>query len=513
MKHSISVIAALALALCVLPQVASAGVPEMIHYQGHLTDSGGSPLDTVISMTFTIYDDSVSGTVWWTQTKSGVVVDNGLFNVLLGSPNAIVDTVFTGPNRWLGIQIGSDPEISPRTRLVTVPYAYRVATVDGAGGGDVFGNIHLHSALVVGNLDQSSPGLLEVTDGSETFMVADGSTRRMGIGMVDPNAQFHVETTDYLFSGSFTGFYPSNSAKVVKAEYLGEAAYDAVAVYGRSAPQDCYGFGGYFQGGRMGVVGEVSPEGDGFYVGVRGGVQGGSGTNDGLYGSAGGSGVNYGAVGEAQDSGATVNYGVYGWADGSEQRYAVYGDAGGDTYPFAGYFRGNVEITGTLAKGGGGFKIDHPLDPANKYLYHSFVESPDMKNVYDGVVTLDGRGEAGVELPKYFDALNEDFRYQLTAIGAPGPDLYIAEKISNNRFRIAGGRPGMEVSWQVTGIRKDRFAQANRIQVEIDKPAKERGTYLHPGAQGLGQEFGVHYQQQRKMRESLAKAKEKGLKK
>ena len=100
---------------------ATAGVPHMIFYQGHLTDAGGTPLDTAINMTFTIYDDSTGGTVWWTETQMGVVVSNGLFNVLLGSVNAIIDTLFAGNSRWLGIQIASDPEIVPRTRLVTVP--------------------------------------------------------------------------------------------------------------------------------------------------------------------------------------------------------------------------------------------------------------------------------------------------------------------------------------------------------------------------------------------------------
>ena len=89
-----------------------------------------------------------------------------------------------------------------------------------------------------------------------------------------------------------------------------------------------------------------------------------------------------------------------------------------------------MKITGNLEKAGGSFKIDHPLDPANKYLCHSFVESPDMKNVYDGVVVLDNKGKAEIELPDWFGILNKDFRYQLTAIGAPGPNLYIAEEIS-----------------------------------------------------------------------------------
>lgn len=151
---------------------------------------------------------------------------------------------------------------------------------------------------------------------------------------------------------------------------------------------------------------------------------------------------------------------------------------------FAGIFVGNVSISGSLAKSSGSFKIDHPLDPANKYLYHSFVESPDMLNIYNGNVTLDAAGEATVTLPEWFEALNKDFRYQLTAIGAPGPNLYIAQEVRNNSFTIAGGSAGMQVSWQITGIRQDAYANANRIPVEQDKPADERGTYIFPELYG-----------------------------
>jgi hypothetical protein len=132
---------------------------------------------------------------------------------------------------------------------------------------------------------------------------------------------------------------------------------------------------------------------------------------------------------------------------------------------YAGYFSGNVGITGTLSKSAGSFKIDDPIDPTNKFLYHSFVESPDMKNIYDGLIILDDRGEAVVKLPAWFGALNQDFRYQLTAIGAPGPQLYIAQEVQDNQFKIAGGTPGGKVSWQVTGIRHDPYANAHRIPV------------------------------------------------
>ena len=141
---------------------------------------------------------------------------------------------------------------------------------------------------------------------------------------------------------------------------------------------------------------------------------------------------------------------------------------------------GNVNVNGTLSKSAGGFTIDHPLDPANKYLVHSFVESPDMMNMYNGVVTLDGSGEAWVSLPDWFEALNKEFRYQLTAIGAPSPNLHVATEVSKNRFKIGGGKSGGKVSWQVTGIRHDAYAEAHRMKVEVAKTKEDRGFYLHP---------------------------------
>ena len=144
-----------------------------------------------------------------------------------------------------------------------------------------------------------------------------------------------------------------------------------------------------------------------------------------------------------------------------------------------GSYAGNLNITGKLTKGSGSFKIDHPLDPANKYLSHSFVESPDMMNVYNGNITTDKHGMATVALPSYFEALNADFRYQLTVIGQFAQAI-VQQEIKSNQFTIKTNKPGVKVSWQVTGIRHDAYADANRIPVEEDKPAAEQGYYLHP---------------------------------
>lgn len=150
----------------------------------------------------------------------------------------------------------------------------------------------------------------------------------------------------------------------------------------------------------------------------------------------------------------------------------------------AAWFTGQVVVTGYLSKSGGGFLIDHPARPSEKFLAHSFVESSEMKNVYDGVVSLNSKGEATVKLPAWFERLNGDFRYQLTPVGAPAPGLHVAREIAGNSFKIAGGARGMKVSWQVTGVRKDPWALANPLKVEQKKSAGERGHFLHPELHG-----------------------------
>jgi len=248
--------------------------------------------------------------------------------------------------------------------------------------------------------------------------------------------------------------------------------------------------------------------GGGVYTGVAG-----DGAN--FYGGSGPSGVGNGAgngivaVGgnSNNDQGNGGNGGVfmggnvlagaeYGAsngvvATGGANGYGIVANPGAGT-TIAGVFGGDVYVYGTLFKSAGSFKIDHPLDPENKTLSHSFVESPDMMNIYNGNAVLDGHGEVWITMPEWFEALNRDFRYQLTCIGGFA-QVYIAEKMKGNRFKIAGGKPGLEVSWQVTGVRHDAFANQNRITVEEAKPDNERGLYLNPAAFGKPPSKGIGY--------------------
>ena len=208
---------------------------------------------------------------------------------------------------------------------------------------------------------------------------------------------------------------------------------DNPAVYGKHAVTDYYGVGVYGVGGYKGVVGTASAT-TGEIHGVEGIASGTGGTKIGVYGSASG--------------------GITNWA---------------------GYFSGNIYAT-NVTKSKDEVKIDHPLDPENKYLVHSGVSSNEMKNIYDGVVELDTNGKATVQLPDWFEAFNTEFRYQMTAIGKPCPNLYVSKKISNNDFEIAGGEPNAEISWQITGIRKDSYALKNPIVQEVVKTAEDKNT-------------------------------------
>ncbi|MNS25490.1 Collagen triple helix repeat protein [compost metagenome] len=228
----------------------------------------------------------------------------------------------------------------------------------------------------------------------------------------------------------------------------------------------------------------------------------------GVYGSANTAGVEgtsaggIGVVGYNKNSsfaattGGGNTYGVYGYANtiggatAPTTRYGVYGYATGATTNYAGYFSGNVQITGSIAKGSGTFKIDHPVDPENKYLYHSFVESPDMMNIYNGNITTDANGYATVKLPEYFESLNQDFRYQLTVIGTFAQAI-VAQEVSGNEFRIQTNQPGIKVSWQVTGIRHDKYANAHRVVPEVEKEPQFKGRYLHAAEWGMPQDRSI----------------------
>ncbi len=266
--------------------------------------------------------------------------------------------------------------------------------------------------------------------------------------------------------GTGVGAYggPSNGGDTREGQ--GGAGLYALGGEG-TTPNDTGGIGVNAAGGNSTVSGGSSGTSDFGGIGVNavGGkaiVFGGTGIlTTGGAAEAGGDGIDaYGGTGEETLGGIGI--------------YAAAGNKAD-----AGEFQGNVNVSGALSKSSGSFKIDHPLDPANKYLYHSFVESPDMMNIYNGNVTTDGSGTAVISMPAWFEALNMDFRYQLTTIGQPA-QAWIASEITNGSFTIKTSKSGVKVSWMVTGIRQDAWANAHRIQVEVDKAQRDQGHYIHP---------------------------------
>ena len=184
----------------------------------------------------------------------------------------------------------------------------------------------------------------------------------------------------------------------------------------------------------------------------------------------------YGVYGE---TGSTAGYGVYGMSTSmTGTTYGVYGEVPGGSAGFGVFANGKIGASGFKT-----FRIDHPLDPAHLYLQHYSSEAPEPINEYSGNVILDAAGTAWVQLPNYFESINTDFRYVLTPIGAPAT-LYVAQEIENNRFRVAGGTPGMKVSWEVKARRNDPYARAYHAPVVIEKQGREVGRYLQPSLYG-----------------------------
>jgi hypothetical protein len=201
------------------------------------------------------------------------------------------------------------------------------------------------------------------------------------------------------------------------------------------------------------------------------------------------SGGGFGVAGRSNVPGPTFNWPVVvPPPDGA----AVLGDntAGG----LAGQFNGGVNVSGYLYKAGGGFLIDDPRpgQAATRAIEHSFAESDKRLNIYNGNIATDVDGNATVELPGYFEALNREFCYQLTVLDEFAQAI-VTEEVSGNRFSIRTDKPNVRVSWQVTGVRQDPWATAHPMEVEVDKPEAARGKYLSPIEHGQPAAAGIYY--------------------
>lgn len=517
------------------PQYPSGGYPSQVSgntsvstplgngitFQGKLNEAD-DPANGPFDFQFTLYDAASGGSqVGDTLTLNDVSVINGLFTVQLNFDTS----AFQGEARWLEIAVRPGEStarytlLSPRQMITAVPYALSLqpgAAVNGTSGTVIL-------SLSGGAVGLDSSGSLYGVYGHSNNEVGRGV-----VGVVSAINGGNVGVYGQSDSGSGYGVYGWASA----------GSGDGIGVYGESKNHvGVYGVSISDHG--RGVIGRVpSPTGD--TVGVVGYSDSNEGTGTfgygALYGVCGTSNSNYGrgVVGYVNsETGETVGvyghsssvdgrgvlgyaaaqdgytYGVFGQSvstDGigvlgyasatSGWNIGVYGVTDSQDYGYGGLFWGRTSVTGDFsASGNKSFKIDHPLDPANRYLYHFTQESPEVQNVYNGVVTLDGDGLAVVFLPDYFSSLNKaPFRYQLTPIGAPMPNLYIAEEIQENSFTIAGGAPFQKVSWEVTAVRNDPYLRDHPVMTEQEKPEGEQGTYIYPEGYGQPAEKGLDYE-------------------
>ena len=551
---------------------ASSTVPRLVTFNGLVVGADGKPQSGSVSITFSLYESQQGGAPVWSETQT-VTADNlGNYSVLLGSTLAdglSVDLFSTGQSRWLGVLPKLDGVAEyARVLLVSIPYALKAADADTLGGkpasayllssssSDSSSTANSGSAANSNGGTSSNHGTSpQGVQGNQGNLTGTGTTnyiplwtsstnlgnsnlfqapsKFVGVNTKSPQAQFEsVTTSKWAIIGEASGT-TSGTTGVLG---VGQSTTGAnVGVQG--VTHSATGVGADFQNTSATGGDILHAEGAGGVrvMTVNAGLDS-SGTpllnlvppfvnsaSDGVvalgggpgYSTIGNGGAFYGGVGGDFIS---PGFGVVAIGGYSDDSLTVSGDGllagpgpgccGGGTGS-AGIFDGDVNVYGTLTKSGGSFKIDHPLDPANKYLSHSFVESPDMMNIYNGVAVLDSNGKAVVQLPQWFEALNRDYRYQLTPIGAPAPNLHIAQEVANHQFSIGGGSAGLKVSWQITGIRQDAWANAHRIPVEANKPAAERGHYIHPEMYGAPAEASVLWARHPTQMQRIKKQQEK----
>ncbi|MFB3908829.1 MAG: hypothetical protein ACE15D_10540 [Candidatus Eisenbacteria bacterium] len=474
----------------------AAPIGTEITYQGALQD-GGSPANGSYDFRFRLFD-AISG---GNQVGSGVAVEN--LAVANGVFTAVIDfgqNGFGPDGRWLevGVRPGADSDPAPYT-ILTPRQQVTASPVSlfSLGSGD---NHWSQNGSAITNNNDGFVGINRSTrvTTSEYFGVQAATNGYGGMYMATDGAEglpFYGYSTGarsawtYL-DGANGNWFVHNGADRVVVTSTGEVGIGTLSPDYRLEVTS--GDGDAIHGSTTAAF-SAGISGTGTTAGVSGicGTSNGSGVF-GQNNSASGTGVRGETSG---NSGAGVagyapsGTGVYGQ---TSTGYAIYGSNGGSNLSgYAGYFNGRVHVAGILSKASGSFKIDHPLDPLNKTLSHSFVESPDMMNIYNGNVTTDEKGLARVDLPGYFEALNRDFRYQLTVLGEFA-NATIAEEVKDNSFVIRTDKPSVRVSWQVTGIRHDAWAAAHPIVVEEEKSSAEQGHYINPGAYGtadLGSEM------------------------
>ncbi len=542
---------------------AIAEIPELISYQGKVTDSGGTPVaDGTYAMRFRIYDAVTGGAMEWDSLNRSIAVSDGVFNVLLGeSPQPTLNLPFD-EDYWLLVRFEGVDQ-SPRQRLTSAGYAYMASGL-------------VPGTLIEGSVGSSTSGAVKAVNTSSSGTRYGGyfeseSPSGKGVYAEAPHTGVYgraTATTGAAYGGSFasnsqdgkgihaqaphTGVYGKATA-TIGAAYGGSFASNSqdgkgihaeaphTGVYGKATATTGVVYGGYFESPSNQASGirafATSTTGDHATYGVYGrssascdgsiGVFGWSSYNSNLGGT-------YGVYGRSDGRNATsaepYPVGVYGLASNTSgngvggyfQSNAVngvgvegqgknvgvrglatatfgtnYGLSASATSGWAGWFAGNVNVTGTLTKGSGSFLIDHPLDPENKLLRHNFVESPENLLIYRGTVKLGSDGMALVEMPEYFEALTKEKEASVHLTPEGKPFLTGYRWGADHTAFTAYGDPNREVAWMVMADRDDPVMHQLARPVEEDKGPDnnvcDRGELLYPTAYGYPKTAGRDY--------------------
>jgi len=442
---------------------------QILQYSGTAWACASAGTGTVTSVA------SGAGLTGGPITKTGTlsIATAGVTNAMLANPSL---TVTAGTDLTGGglVALGGSTTLNLDTTKVPQLSANNTFT-----GNNAVSVNNLTPALTLTNSDPAGGDALHVFgNGGAVGIYESGG----GFGITASGGSVGVQGSSSLTSGY--GVYGTGGTGVVGTSPLGGGPGGSFT--GFMAPSGS---------GSSGTDGVVSTGGNGDPSGETNGGAGVIGT--------GGSGTGIGG------SGGTFSGGTGFFADGDGINAT---NAGGGTFAvtnaYAGNFTGDINVSGAINAGTKDFKIDHPLDPANKYLFHASVESSEMMNIYTGNITTDGQGQATVQLPEWFEVLNTDFRYQLTVIGQFAQAI-VGRKIENNRFEIRTSAPNVEVSWQVTGVRQDAYAKANPLVVEQEKDDRLRGFYIHPELYGAPPEKQIewarHPQMMKRIQEMRAK--------
>jgi hypothetical protein len=286
-------------------------------------------------------------------------------------------------------------------------------------------------------------------------------------------------------SGAYIGIRDGVYANLLMGNGLGWLQFDVNGTVSVGAP----GGPTYANGQRM-IVDDSSEEKLATFRAQNGFSNTGMGiARRAILAQANGSGPSSGVYALASSSNS-VSYGIETYATGVGANYALYANAGNGTSNWAGWFAGAIHATSATASIKA-FLIDHPLDPENKYLEHSSVESDERMNLYRGTATTDAKGYATLRVPNWFTALNEDIQYQLTVIDEEDSDSFtqakVVQQLRGDAFKIRTSIGGAKVNWMITGRRHDPTSNHYPLQVEREKGPGERGKYLVPEAYGKDQ--------------------------